>query len=323
MKQARRILYISTIFLALAVEAVAAERDCTLKPITSIDLIVMPGGAAIVPATLNGRRVGMMLRLDSIASLIDPVAAKEWALPLSKMPGDVHYGDLKIKQKAAYQDLAVGDIKYPPKGFFLVAPEPLNIPTVDGLQVIGSLSGSAFRGVDFELDLAHKKFTVYSQDHCPGQVVYWTDRYTTAPLLQTRFGAYFFPIELENKKLYATISYSRAVTTLGTDVSRALYGFDKSSAGIEENREADGTLYHYRAMNLTAAGVTLANARIRLVDPIEDCPLDKQKREVARYKCDGNYPLFLGGDVLQQLRLYFATKEGKLYFTSADAGMKQ
>ena len=317
----KRILSLLMILSAFAVEAAAANRDCALKPITSIDLIVVPGGTAIVPVTLNGKRAGLMLRLDSIASLIDPVTAEEWSMPLRKVPGDLHYGDLKIKQMAEYQDLTVGDMKYP-KGFFLVAPEPLNIPTVDGLKIVGSLSGSAFRGVDLELDLAHSKFKVFSQDHCPGQVVYWSKQYSSAPLLHTRLGAYFFPIELEGKKLYATISNSRAVTTLGTDVSRALYGFDKSSAGIEETHEADGTTYHYRAMNLTAAGVTMANARIRLVDPVEDCPLDKKKRDVARYRCDGYYPMFLGGDLLQQMRLYFATKEGKLYFTSADAGME-
>jgi hypothetical protein len=261
-----------------------------------------------------------MLRLDMLGSLIDPVAAEEWSLPLSKVRVKLHYGDLEITQFAEYQDLAVGDMKYP-RGVFLVAPEPLNIPTIDGVRVVGALAGSAFRGVDFELDLAHKKFKVFSQDHCPGEGVYWSRQYTAVPLLQTRLGAYFIPIELENKKVYAAISTSRPVTTLGVDVSRALYGFDKSSAGIEERHEADGVTYHYRAMNLTAAGVNLANARIRLVDPVEDCPLDKKKRDVARYKCDGYYPVFLGGDLLQQLRLYFATKEGKLYFTPADAGM--
>ena len=320
----KRILFLSVLLSAFAVEALAATDDCTLKPITSIDLLVAPGGTAILPVTLNGKRVGLMLRLDAIASLIDPVAAEEWSLPRHTVVADLQYGDLRIKQTAEYQDLTVGDIRYPAKGVFLVAPEPLNIPTVDGLKVVGMLGGSAFRGVDFELDLAHRKFKVFSQDHCPGgQVVYWSDQYTSVPLLHTRSGAYFFAIELEGRKVYATISNSRAVTTLGTDVSRALFGFDKSSAGIEETHEADGTTYHYRAMNLTAAGVSMANARIRLVDPVKECPLSTKTRDVARYKCDGIYPMFLGGDLLQQLRMFFATKEGKLYFTSANAGMKQ
>jgi hypothetical protein len=227
-------------------------------------------------------------------------------------------------------DACRDDERYPPpvaassKGVFLVAPKPLGIPPFDGLRVVGTLGGSALRGVDFELDLAHRKLKVYSQDHCAGgQVVYWTDQYTSVPLLHTRSGAYFFAIELEGKKVYAGLSNSATVTTLGTDVSRALFGFDKSSAGIEETHEADGTTYHYRAMSLTAAGVSMANARIRLVDPVKGCELSKKKRDVARYVCDGIYPMSLGGDLLQQLRMFFATKEGKLYFTSANAGVTQ
>lgn len=320
----KRILFISIILSAFTVQSVAATDNCELKSITTIDLTLAPGGIAILPATLNGKRVGLMLRLDAIASLIDPVVAEEWSMPLHTVVADLTYGDLRIKKTAEYQDLSVGDIKYPPKGLFLVAPEPLNIPTLDDLRIVGMLGGSAFRGVDFELDLAHRKLKVFSQDHCPGgQVVYWSDQFTSVPLLHTRSGAYFFAIELEGKKVYATISNSRPVTTLGTDVSRALFGFDKSSAGIEETHAADGATYHYRAMNLTAAGVSMANARIQLVDPVKNCPLSSKKRDVARYTCDGIYPMFLGGDLLQQLRMFFATKEGKLYFTSADAGMKQ
>lgn len=42
----------------------------------------------------------------------------------------------------------------------------------------------------------------------------------------------------------------------------------------------------------------------------------------ATYKnCYGSPPLSIGLDVLQHLRLYFATKEHILYLTAADAGM--
>ncbi len=219
---------------------------------------------------------------------------------------------------AEYEELTVGDLKYS-KGFFLVAPMPIDTPVIEGVEVIGWLSGSAFRGVDFELDLAHRKFNVFSQDHCPGEVVYWSDQYSSAELLRGKTGELFFAVELEGKKVYAAISNSRPVTTIGTDVTRAFYGFDKSSPGIEEVRAPDGAAYHYRAMQLTAPGLTVTNARIQLIDHDGDeCPLDRG-RKLARYRCVGGYPMYLGSDVLRQLRLYFARKEGKLYYTSAEA----
>ena len=316
---ARQLVAISVVLSGFATQAVAAEKNCAApKLLSSIDLIVSNGGTAIIPVTLNGKRAGLLLRLDAIASILAPGSVDEWSLPRRKAPRDLMYGERKVEQMAEYDELTLGDIKYG-KGLFLVAPAPMSTPTVEGVEVIGLLSGSAFRGVDFELDLAHKKFKMFSQDHCPGTVVYWSDQYSSAPLLHGKTGEFFFPVELEGKKVYAAIQNGRSVTTIGTDVTRWLYGFDKSSPGVEETREADGTTYHYRAMQLTAPGLNVTNARIRLVDPDKNCPLDSTSK-IARYECSGVYPMFLGGDVLQQLRMYFATKEGKVYFTAADTG---
>jgi hypothetical protein len=313
----RQLLVISIVLSVLVTQAIAAEKNCPApKLISSIDLIVNDGGLAVMPVTLNGKRAGLTLRLDAIASILAPSSADEWSLPRRKAPRDIAYGDLKIAEMAEYDELVVGDLKYG-KGLFLVAPMPMTTPTVEGVEVIGQLSGSSFRGVDFELDLAHKKFNVFSQDHCPGAGVYWSDQYSSAPLLRGKTGELFFPVELEGKKVYAAIQNGRSVTTIGTDITSQFYGFDKSSPGIEETREADGTTYHYRAMQLTAPGLKVTNARIRLVDPEKKCPLDKTSK-IGRYACSGGYPMYLGGDVLKQLRLYFATKEGKLYFTAAD-----
>ncbi len=318
---ARQVLAIFAILLGLTTQAIAAKDCAAPKLMTSIDLIVPAGGPAIIPVTLNGKRAGLTLRLDAIASMISSSSADEWSLPRRKAPRELMVGDRKVEQMAEYDELAVGDLNYG-KGLFLISPAPMGAPTVEGVEVIGFLSGSAFRGVDFELDLSHGKFKVFSQDHCPGEAVYWSDQYGSAPLFRGTTGELFFPLEVEGKKVYAAISNTRPVTTMGSDVTRALYGFDKSSPGVEQTREADGTTYHYRTMQLTASGLKVTNARIRLVDPDKNCPFDKTTK-VASYLCAGGYPMVLGEDVLKQLRLYFATKEGKLYFTSSEVGATQ
>jgi hypothetical protein len=35
--------------------------------------------------------------------------------------------------------------------------------------------------VDFELDLAHNKLSLFSQDHCPQVGLYWSDTYASVP----------------------------------------------------------------------------------------------------------------------------------------------
>ncbi len=173
--------------------------------------------------------------------------------------------------------------------------------------------------MDFELDLAHRKFNVFSQDHCEGQVVYWSDRYSSAELQHGKTGELFFAMELEGKKVYAAISNSRPTSSIGTDVTRAFFGFDATTPACRTSIGPDGSINHYRTMQLTAPGLTVTNARVQLVDRDDnDCPLDRS-RKIARYRCAGGYPMYLGTDVLKQLRLYFARKEGKLYYTSAEA----
>ncbi len=52
--------------LAMGLNAQAAEaadaNNCSLKRLTSIDLIGGENGPAIIPVTLNGKRVGLALR---------------------------------------------------------------------------------------------------------------------------------------------------------------------------------------------------------------------------------------------------------------------
>ncbi len=137
-------------------------------------------------------------------------------------------------------------------------------------------------------------------------------------------GSCFSLLEPDGKKVLAAISNTRAVSTIGTDATCAFYGFDKSSPGIEETRDPDGTLYHYRAMQITSQGFRVTNARIQLVDQDPDsiCKLDIDRR-IARYRCSRGYLMSIGTDVLRQLRLFFARKEGKIYFTAADVAAKE
>ena len=49
-------------------------------------------------------------------------------------------------------------------------------------------------------------------------------------------------------------------------MTRELFGFDETSPGIETETDGTGrTVAHYRVMALTGSGITVSNARIRLV----------------------------------------------------------
>jgi hypothetical protein len=179
--------------------------------------------------------------------------------------------------------------------------------------------------VDFELDFANNKLNLFSSDHCPGKVVYWSDSEASVPYTFDGIGVLIFPVELDGKSVEASIEAGGSKTRLHTDVSKKLYGFDENSEGIriEQAVGSDKAVAHYRAMKMTARGLSVINADVDLIPGPKNCIISRSGPEhAAGYEnCYGNPPLTLGIEILRHLRLYFATKEHILYFTAAEAGV--
>jgi hypothetical protein len=95
------------------------------------------------------------------------------------------------------------------------------------------------------------------------------------------------------------------------------YSFRRTSPDVEI--EDDGVFRRYIvAMQLTAPGLTATNTRVVLV-PAAQCG-DRPPVTGSRIaeECRRPQPLMLGRNILEQLRLYFATKERMLYYTAAE-----
>jgi hypothetical protein len=154
--------------------------------------------------------------------------------------------------------------------------------------------------------------------------VYWTDKAAAIPYTIDRIGIPAFPIELDGKKILSALQVGGSNTRLKTDFSKELYGFDEHSSGIRSDTSESGkTVNHYRAMKMTLPGLSVTNADVQLVPGAKGCIVSEgigPEHSAAYKNCWGNPPLTLGLDVLQHLRLYFATEEHILYITAADAG---
>jgi hypothetical protein len=100
-------------------------------------------------------------------------------------------------------------------------------------------------------------------------------------------------MELDGQKLEAILTTDSPVSSLSTDVTTRVYGFDKNSQGIESVADADGhVVAQYRAMKLTANGLTVADERILLTDPPKNtCRLTKKRDAIGYTDCLYRYPL--------------------------------
>ncbi len=292
--------------------------------------ITIRNDRVLVPVTVNGHRATMELDTGAATTTISSAYMKPFGLQQDHH-FEVWFSGGWVNAKVTLPDhMSIGS-----QGFrkpILVAAPDTRPPSEDTVPLIGKVGMDLLEGGDFELDFANNKLNFYSTDHCPGAVVYWTDRYSSAQISRAGFdrGPYHFPMELDCQKILAVLSTSVPVTTLGTDVTRKLFGFDESSAGVETETERAGqATAHYRAMALNGSGITITNAKIQLLprrlmaegDLHAGCALMTHgPGGVAYYdRCSEEAPLTVGLDVLRHLHLYFATRERVLYFSDATA----
>ena len=319
---AANLLFMLSVFTlpAAAADTAPAAPDCRLKLYTSVDLEV--ADEVYVPVSIDGHNGLMSLNLGSAVGLLSKEAVADMGLAIGAAPWRFLVGDKRISRIGKFKSLVIGSLRFGLGGELMIDPNDTTTRTLGSRPIFGSLGMAVFSVVDFELDLAHRKLNLFSQDHCPGNVVYWADSYAKAPLYSDALRNVYLPIELEGKMVEATLSPSRPTTRLYVDVTRRLYGFDKKSRGVELGADSDGSqTAHYRAMRFTAPGFAVTNSNILLEDPVKDCQLSRgRKSGAASYSdsCLNVYPMALGRNVLEQLRLYFATKEKVLYFTGAN-----
>jgi hypothetical protein len=232
-------------------------------------------------------------------------------------------GGVALKELANVYELQLGNVKFN-KVQFIIYPGTASLEMYNGLPIVGSLSMDMLENVDFELDLAHKKLNLFSQEHCAGKVVYWTNEYASAPIFKSRIGTLYFPMELDGKKVEATFHTADQNSSLSTEITKKVYDFDEKSEDTEKVTAPNGSAtYFYRAMTISAPGLAINNARLRLdTSSSKGCVPSKRisDTKAAGYTgCMGIYPLTLGRDTLSKLRIYVATKEKMIYYSSANA----
>jgi predicted aspartyl protease len=302
--------------LARATSLHATETpDCTLKKYASLDLAGDLSRSLVVPVTIQDSQVYMILNTSSGLSSITESAARRLSLQTHLLPSsmEVLSGGKPIQKTAMTKSFALGNVQFNRADFVVIPDDSV------GSKISGILGMNIFAHLDIEIDVANRKLNLYSPDHCPGHVVYWSKSYDSVPIRLGDLGEFYSPMELEGKKMETSLATGNAVTTLSTEVTKKLYGFDASSSDIESETDAAGkTTSHYRAMKLSAEGLNVINANITLVGPAGGSCRLASRSGVAGYEgCLGRHPLLLGLSVLTKLHVYIATKERVLYFTPA------
>lgn len=318
----------------------ASAQDCKLQAVASLRTEAGPNGMLLVPASVNGQQILMLLDTGATRGILDaafaqslglsanriPVAQPTFALPLHPLlsfrnaPSMQFFtaNGTRLNNYTAVPSFDLGGIHISDARFMLAGFTDPNIPALKGI-----LGSDRFRDYDLELDPRAHLANLFSQDHCEGHVVYWADAYSDIPIGLSQDGEIRLVMTLDGQELDTVLDTGAPNTTLSLQAAYNVFGLDTDSPAVEKlSGEGRNGVYRVRFKSLVAGGVTITNPQILLV---RDALADRLKQE----EIDAHHlmpetrrtpQLILGMDILRRLHLYIAYREKKLYVTAASAG---
>ena len=315
--------------LALSLSAARADTPaCSLGLMASLDMSALADGRFTVPVSINGSQHQFLVETAGVFSKIAPDLATKLALPQTPTRAEV-YGakGLLHMNSAEVNSFKIGANEM--KRFHLAATTG-DSDLTDGIE--GTLAPDLLILFDVELDFAKNKMNLFSQDHCPGKVVYWTQGgYATLPFRMMSGPATLdhhieFTTTLDGHDLSTVLDTSSSTTWLRHKPAVEFFSFDEKApdVALDPQQRADLPVYkkHFQALHL--GGIDAPNPTIDVMPDEYEASFRQQHSEKSRD--DPIYggslattDLTVGVDVLRKLHVYIAYKEHKVYATAADA----
>jgi predicted aspartyl protease len=283
-----------------------AVEDCRLKQFETLDLASETDGEVSVPVTLNDLPGRWLIDTGNVRSMISEATVKKLDIRerMSFTPMEM-FGGRPVLQEATVDSLRIGQMSS--RNFSLMVAPPEFLPS----DTIGILSPDIMASYDVEFDFAAGQFKMFSQDHCPDKVVYWTHgTYAEVPFDFSANSHIVVQVEIDGKSMDAVIDTGSPKSSMSLRALKTIFGLDAKSPNVTATGNASinglpetGT-YRYPFQKLTFEGVAVANPGIVIIDD-SGLPGDTPR-------------LILGIQTLRQLHLYIAYGEHKLYVTPAE-----
>jgi predicted aspartyl protease len=311
-------------FTCLAFVHPASADDCKLMQLTSVDFTMDEQGDGIfVPVSIAGQSRHMLIDTGSPSTAIDPQTVQDLGIVTHR----IFQGQMFDSAGKSFQYMA--DIH----GFVMGTMHADEIKALvwpsqmwNDREIAGTIGADMLGHYDIDLDFAARKFGLFSQDHCPGKVVYWpNDGVAVIPIHVVSTGHIIVPVVLDGHPIDAVLDTGSYGTILTLEGAKNYFGLDAASPGMTQaGHRSDGTpVYTYPFKKLELEGITIANPEVHMWR-------DELKYGIAQTgetgtrissstESNGKTDLTLGMSELRNLHIYIAYKEQKLYITAGNS----
>ena len=253
---------LSALALASAAPAFAADAKCQLRAVATLPMHPLPSGLVTLPMTLNGRPSELMFDSAGGIRALMPEVADELKLP--RIQGDIVM--YNVKGAESRDQVRVQAVNFAgttvPMTFAVLAgrsraeknaeknaEKKAGDENAEGAlpRINAGDNANAFDGIftpdvfyqnaDVELDFAGQRFTLFSPDHCKGQVVHWPAAAVAAIPFRLESNLITFDVELDGHQTRAIMDTGASMNTLDQKLATIKYGFDPTAPGVEKVAE--------------------------------------------------------------------------------------
>jgi hypothetical protein len=310
--------------LPMALPAHADAPQCSLKRVTELAADTSQG-ELLVKTQVEGHDAWM--RVETASPLTTVSAHLADTLKLTRFvtnAGMVDAANRQLNHAVKLHDLQLGALHInATDGRILVS----NEQGAD-IHADGTLGADILMNYDVELDLKHGEIYLYQQDHCTGQVVYWTQDFMSVPFDLDVSRHIVFDTTLDGHSLRTLLDTGSADSSLSTQKARQIFDLDPQAAGAKPDGQfstgTGGSLpyFRHRFAKLSVAGIDFQNTELLLTPDM--LSLQERNRRVsgtvvAPSEINQETPLTLGLHHLMKLRVFIAYRERDLYISAADA----
>lgn len=308
MKHNRILFELLSLLPAFYCVPAAAETDCRLQRAAELNLETTPHGDVYVKAAIGGQPVNLLIDTAGAFSMLMSRTVSDLHLERQRISSRFRismYGGQVLDHYTVTHSFQLGNLKSDDMGFVILPGDNLR-GTLNG-----TLGADILRAYDVELDFFNGKLNLFLQDHCPGQVVYWTQQpYASVPMRIDRNGHMSFPVMLDGKPEGVVIDTGSTTSVMSLDVARDLFGWNtdpEQLKAVNDDDSPEKKVYRYPFKTLTFDGITINNPDLTLVPDT-----------LSKWHGHGS-DIIIGVNTLRQLHVYIAYSEKRLYLTAADA----
>ncbi|MGH7046042.1 MAG: retroviral-like aspartic protease family protein [Stellaceae bacterium] len=223
------------LLLVIAATSTAAAQQC--RPVRLAELpVTLMGNVPVVTVHINGAAASLLFDTGAERTVLTSTAAKrlhiephyEYTRRMRSLDSAVASGDATVRSldfgTTAFRGVAI-----------LVG--SLSLPNVGGKPLDGLLGADFFSSFEVDLDLEHRRVTLFQPPSCPISAPAWATPYATIKANLSLHDRLFFPVLLDGHQIDALIDTGAQLTTLDADTAAQL-----GVSGAELARDPDADL---------------------------------------------------------------------------------